>query len=60
MIGDFFKGIASVLHVTSTPPLYRYPYRTSAEALRGDMKRIGSDIQASLDKMQYEGNDYGE
>lgn len=53
MLGDFFRGGLSVISITASPQLYRYPYRTNAEALRGDMKRIGGDIEASLDKMSY-------
>lgn len=61
MLGDFFRGILSSVTVTSTPQLYRYPYRSNAEAMRGDMKRIGGDIDAALEKMSYNQEDhYGE
>ncbi|MCH2547063.1 MAG: hypothetical protein MK052_05605 [Alphaproteobacteria bacterium] len=43
VIREFFKGIVSVLTVMPSP-LYRYPYRNSAEAFRGDWSRIGKDI----------------
>ena len=54
MFGNFFSGALSVISVTATPQLYRYPYRTSAEALRGDMKRIGKDIDTCLDQITRE------
>ena len=60
MLSDFFRGALSTLTVTATPQLYRYPYRTNSEALRGDMKRISGDIALSLDKMATERDDYGE
>jgi hypothetical protein len=40
-------GVISCLTLTS-PPLYRYPFRNSLEAFRGDWKRIGKDIEAAL------------
>lgn len=49
MIRDFFAGIISVLTI-SRPPLYKYPYRNSAEAFRGDWGRIGKDIEYVFDK----------
>lgn len=55
MLHDFVKGFISVITVTAAPQLYRYPYRSSAEALRGDMQRIGKDMQATFDKLS-EGN----
>ena len=39
-------GVVSSLTLTS-PPLYRYPYRSALQAFRGDWKRIGGDIEAS-------------
>lgn len=51
MLHDFVKGFISVITVTAAPQLYRYPYRSSAEALRGDMQRVGADMQATLDKV---------
>lgn len=43
-VREFLKGIVSVLTVMPAP-LYRYPYRNSAEAFRGDWGRIGKDIE---------------
>ena len=40
---QLFGGFSAVFSIT-TPPLYRYPYRNSAEALRGDMLRVGGDM----------------
>ncbi len=33
-----------------TPPLYRYPYRNSQDALGGDWQRVGRDIEQILDQ----------
>lgn len=57
MLHDFVKGFISVITVTAAPQLYRYPYRSSAEALRGDMQRIGKDLQATFDKLTQEPSD---
>ena len=46
---NFLDGLSRQFAIT-TPPLYRYPYRNSAEGLRGDMNRIGKDIKYLLDK----------
>ena len=54
MFSGFFSGMLSVITVTATPQLYRYPYRTNAEALRGDMKRIAGDIDACLSQLNHE------
>ncbi len=54
MLHDFVKGFMSVITVTASPQLYRYPYRSSAEALRGDMQRVGRDMQSTLDKLAQE------
>ncbi len=40
----------TVLTVTAAPQLYRYPYRMSAEGLRGDMLRVGEDMAAAFDR----------
>lgn len=45
VIREFLKGIVSVMTVMPSP-LYRYPYRNSAEAFRGDWGRIGKDLGA--------------
>lgn len=50
LLSHVFKGIVSTLTFTSSP-LYRYPYRSAAEAIRGDGKRIGGDIEAALEQM---------
>lgn len=60
MLGDFFRGMISSVTVTATPQLYRYPYRTNAEALRGDMKRIGGDIQNCFNQINPEDDDDGQ
>lgn len=39
---EFLKGIVSVMTV-SPAPLYKYPYRNSAEAFRGDWSHIAKD-----------------
>ncbi len=49
--GKFLEGMMSVLTITS-PPLYRYPYRNSAEAFRGDFKRVAEDIAAAFDALE--------
>lgn len=54
LLHDFVKGFMSVITVTASPQLYRYPYRTSAEALRGDMQRIGKDMQSTFEKLAQE------
>lgn len=54
---EVVRGVMSVLTVTSSP-LYRYPYRNSAEAFRGDFKRIGSDIESAMNQIQF-GQDDG-
>ncbi len=59
IIGSFASGIVSVLKLTGAPLLYRYPYRTSAEAMRADWSKIGGDITSvmgSLDKESEHGN----
>jgi len=58
-VKGFLHGIVSTMTLTS-PPLYRYPYRNTMEAFRGDWKHIGSDIEAATQTFQapYEGRDY--
>lgn len=48
-IREFLKGIMSVLTIMPSP-LYRYPYRNSAEAFRGDWSRIGKDLAFIFDE----------
>lgn len=43
------QGLSSGLRVQESP-LYRYPYRSAEEAIRGDAKRIGSDIETCLER----------
>lgn len=58
---EFLRGVVSVFKITS-PPLYRYPYRNSMEAFRGDWKHIGGDIDAAFLSFQggSEGGEYDE
>lgn len=51
VVSQFVKGMLTVLTVTATPQLYRYPYRTSAEGLRGDMSRVGEDVESVLGQL---------
>jgi hypothetical protein len=44
---DFLGGLSRQFEIT-TPPLYRHPYRNSAEGLRGDMLRLGKDMEFVL------------
>lgn len=41
-----------MLKITSSPLLYRYPYRNSAEGLRKDWVNIGRDIQTIIGKLE--------
>lgn len=43
IIRELLKGIVSVMTI-SPSPLYRYPYRNSAEAFKGDWARLGKDV----------------
>ena len=54
VIKNFCSGMLSVLHITSSPMLYRYPYRTSAEGLRSDWQRIAGDIDSVIGKVKTE------
>ena len=40
---DFIVGMGSILSLPAAP-LYRYPYRNSAEGLRADCLKVGHDI----------------
>jgi hypothetical protein len=53
---EFLKGIVSVLTFNPSP-LYRYPYRNSAEAFRGDWGRIGKDISFVFEPEKEGGQD---
>lgn len=50
-VREFLKGVVSVMTILPSP-LYRYPYRNSAEAFRGDWQRIGKDIECVFDEAQ--------
>ncbi len=52
VIRDFLVGVFSVLKITSSPLLYRYPYRNSAEGLHKDWMSIGNDIQNIIGKLE--------
>lgn len=54
LFSSLIKGMVSVITVTASPQLYRYPYRTSAEGLRGDMQRVGGDVDAVLSRLRDE------
>jgi hypothetical protein len=49
---DFLLGVFSVLKITSSPLLYRYHYRNSAEGLRKDWLNIGGDINNIIKKLE--------
>jgi hypothetical protein len=53
---DFVNGLFSVLKVTSSPMLYRYKYRNSAEGLRKDWLSIGGDIHSVIGKLEENDN----
>ncbi len=50
LVHQIFKGTISFMSVFASP-LYRYPYRNSGEALRGDWLKLGKDIESSIDKL---------
>lgn len=52
VIGDFIRGLLSVIKVTASPMLYRHPYRTSAEGLRSDWVSIGKDIDSVIGRLE--------
>jgi hypothetical protein len=60
IIGSFLEGVFSVMSANVSPQMYRYPYRTSAEALRGDMLRVGKDMDSTLGKCESEQKSDGE
>lgn len=53
---EVVHGIMSVLTISSSH-LYRYPYRNSSEAFRGDFKRIAGDMENSMNQIQFESHD---
>lgn len=52
VMGDFARGLLSVIKVTGSSMLYRYPYRTSAEGLRSDWGNIGKDIDSVIGRLE--------
>ena len=52
IFGDFAFGLLHVIKITGAPLLYRYPYRTSAEALRTDWMSLGKDIDSVIGKLE--------
>lgn len=54
VIGDFVGGLIKVLKITGADMLYRYPYRTSAEAMRADWSKIGQDITSVIGTLESE------
>jgi hypothetical protein len=45
-VQGFLQGVVYTLTLNS-PPLFRYPYRNTMEAFRGDWKQIGGDIESA-------------
>ena len=58
VVRNFCAGMVSVLQITSAPLLYRYPYRTTAEAMYADWQRIAGDIESVIGTITRESN-YG-
>ena len=52
-IRSLLEGMVGVL-TYQVSALYRYPYRNSAEAFRGDWLKLGRDIENALDKEEAE------
>ncbi len=52
VIRDFVTGLFSVLKITSSPLLYRYQYRNSAEAFHKDWMNIAGDINSIIGKLE--------
>jgi hypothetical protein len=44
------QGLSAGLRLQESA-LYRYPYRTAEEAIRGDAKRIYHDIEACMERL---------
>lgn len=57
IMGDFARGLLSVIKVTVVPLLYRHPYRTSAEGLRSDWMSIGKDIDSVIGRLKTAAHD---
>lgn len=43
------EGLSAGLRVQESP-LYRHPYRSADEAIRGDGKRIAGDMMATMER----------
>ena len=56
IVGHFMLGMLKVLKITGAELLYRYPYRTSAEAFRSDWSKIGNDIHSVIGTLESEKN----
>lgn len=52
IIGDFVRGMVSVLKITGASLMYRYPYRNSAEGLHKDWLSISRDIESVIGKLE--------
>ncbi len=57
IMADFSRGLLSVLKVTVSSMLYRYPYRTSAEGLHSDWGNIGKDIESVIGRLEVAAHD---
>ena len=57
IMGDFARGVLSVVKVTMVSMLYRYPYRTSAEGLHSDWVNIGKDIESVIGRLEVASRD---
>jgi len=57
VVRDFMGGFLSVLKLVGGPMVYRYPYRTSAEALRSDWLNIGKDMRNIMGALEQEKHD---
>lgn len=57
VVKTFLQGFLSVITVTAAPQLYRYPYRISAEGLKGDMQRVGGDIESVIGRLMDAGEE---
>ncbi len=52
-------GICSTLSISSSE-LYRYPYRSASESFAGDWKRIGKDIEQTMEELGIDGKSTSE
>ncbi len=49
IVWNILQGLSAGLRMHESA-LYRYPYRTAEEAIRGDAKRIYQDVESSLER----------